>query len=154
VATRERVAQSFTHVEDVVYIGLGMVLAASAVTLLLSLAVSFGRDLLAGTLAGSVVGLLDQVLLTLMIVELLYTVQVSFREHVLVPEPFILVGLIAAVRRILVLTAEIGTLVEKSDGTFHNAMVELGVLTLMTVALVGSLVLLRKRRSDAVAERA
>src|SRR5262245_50425271 len=111
-ALRERVAQSFTHVEDVVYVGLAILLAASAITLLVSLVGAFARNLFAGTLAGSVVVLLDQVLLTLMIVELLYTVQVSFREHILVPEPFILVGLIAAIRRILVLTAEISDLLE------------------------------------------
>jgi len=81
-------------------------------------------------------------------------VQVSFREHVLVPEPFILVALIAAVRRILVLTAEIGKLVEKSVADFQHAMIELAILTLMTLTLVGSLVILRKRRFDAVAERA
>jgi hypothetical protein len=46
-----------------------------------------------------VISLLDRLLLTLMIVELLYPVQVSFREHTLVPEPFLLVGLVAATRR-------------------------------------------------------
>jgi uncharacterized membrane protein (DUF373 family) len=51
------------------------------------------------------VDLLDRMLLILMIVELLYTVQVSFREHTLVPEPFLIVGLIAVTRRILVVTA-------------------------------------------------
>jgi uncharacterized membrane protein (DUF373 family) len=40
-------------------------------------------------------------LLILLIVELLYTVQVSFREHAVMPEPFLLVGLIAAIRRVL-----------------------------------------------------
>lgn len=35
--------------------------------------------------------MLDQLLLILMIIEMLYTVQVSFREHVPVPEPFVLV---------------------------------------------------------------
>jgi hypothetical protein len=44
--------------------------------------------------------------LILLVIELLYTVQVSFREHGLIPEPFLLVGLIAAIRRVLVLTAE------------------------------------------------
>jgi phosphate-starvation-inducible protein E len=59
-----------------------------------------------------VVALLDRILLILMIVEILYTVQVSVREHSLVPEPFLLVGLIATVRRLLVLTAEVSTLGE------------------------------------------
>jgi hypothetical protein len=42
----------------------------------------------------------------------LYTVHVSFREHVLTAPPFLLVALIAAVRRILVLTAEARTAAE------------------------------------------
>src|SRR5207249_6827217 len=54
----------------------------------------------------SIIKLLDHVLLILLIVELLYTVQVSFREHALVPEPFLLVGLISAIRRVLILTAD------------------------------------------------
>jgi uncharacterized membrane protein (DUF373 family) len=101
-----------------------------------------------------VIALLDQMLLILMIVEILYTVQVSFREHVLVPEPFILVALIAGVRRILVLTAEFGKLIEKGEASFRNAMLELGLLTAMTIALVACLVALRKRHPEAVAERA
>lgn len=44
------------------------------------------------------------------------TVQVSFREHALVPEPFLIVGLIAAIRRLLVLTAEFAPLLEKNGG--------------------------------------
>jgi hypothetical protein len=88
-----------------------------------------------------------------MIVELLYTVQLSFREHVLVPEPFVLVALIAGVRRILVLAPELPKVLEKGDAQFQNAMIELAVLTIMTLSLVFCLVLLRKRHPDAVAER-
>jgi hypothetical protein len=80
-------------------------------------------------------------------------VQVSFREHVLVPEPFILVALIAGIRRILVLTAEFGKLLDKGESVFRNAMLELGLLTVMTAALVACLVILRKRHPQAVAER-
>jgi hypothetical protein len=38
-----------------------------------------------GEIAGRLVAILDQLLLVLMIVEILYTVQISFREHALVP---------------------------------------------------------------------
>jgi uncharacterized membrane protein (DUF373 family) len=55
------------------------------------------------TLPGAIVSVLDRLLLLLMVVELLYTVQVSFREHAIVPEPFLIVGLVAATRRVLVL---------------------------------------------------
>lgn len=150
---RDWIAQGFTRVEDVVYIGLGLLLAASAVVLLADGAVSFARSLLAGALATRVIELLDRILLIMMIVEILYTVQVSFREHALVPEPFLIVGLIAVTRRILVLTAEFADLVEKGEVAFRNAMVELGLLTAMVLVLVVSLVMLRKRAVQAVADR-
>jgi uncharacterized membrane protein (DUF373 family) len=153
-AARERVAQTFTLVEDIVYVGLGLLLAASVAVLLANVGLAFWRTLAGGAFADGVIGLLDQMLLILMIVEILYTVQVSFREHVLVPEPFILVALIAGVRRILVLTAEFGKLIEKGEAAFRLAMIELGLLTLMTIALVACLVALRKRHPAAVAERA
>ena len=152
--SRAWIARGFTIVEDVVYIGLGLLLAASALVLLVAAAIRFGQSLLTGEFPASSIDLLDRLLLILMIVELLYTVQVSFREHTLVPEPFLIVGLIAATRRILVLTAEFVTLLEKGEGVFRNAMIELALLTLLVVAMVFSLVLLRRRRADAVADRA
>jgi hypothetical protein len=92
--------------------------------------------------------------LILLVIELLYTVQVSFREHGLIPEPFLLVGLIAAIRRILVLTAEFAEVKEETGPVFQHLIIELAVLTFLIVALVISLVLLRKRGADVVAERA
>jgi len=153
-SARDNVSREFTLVEDVVYVGLGLLLSGAALVLLVSLGINFWRGLGGGgTLAGGVVVVLDQILLILMIVELLYTVQLSFREHVLVPEPFVLVALIASVRRILVLAPELPKVVEKGDVQFQNAMIELGVLTVMTLSLVFCLVLLRKRHPEAVAER-
>ena len=89
--------------------------------------------------------LLDRILLILLVVELLYTVQVSFREHTLIPEPFLLVGLIAAIRRVLVLTAEFSQVQEQTDELFRRFTIELVVLTFLIIALVVSLMLLRKR---------
>ena len=153
-AVRERIAQAFTQVEDVLYVGIGVLLAAGAVGLLLNAAVTFARSIGTGAIGGSIVGMLDQLLLILMMIEILYTVQLSFREHVLVPEPFVLVAMIAAVRRILVLTAEFGKLMEQGEAVFRYAMIELGLLTVMTGILVACLVGLRKRDKQAVAERA
>lgn len=153
VDTRGLVAHAFTWIEDIVYVGLGVLLAASALVLLGNAALSFWRELFHASLPGAIIGLLDRLLLVLMIVELLYTVQISFREHALVPEPFLIVGLVAATRRILVLTAEFGV-APKDPSSFRISMIELGVLTLMIVALVASLLMLRSRHPDAVATRA
>jgi len=142
------VARAFAYVEDALYAGLGLLLAAAAVALLIDGAVGFVRILAAGEpLQPSVVMLLDRLLLILMIVELLYTLQVSFREHSLAPEPFLLVALVAVTRRILVITAEFAELMDKGYEAFRNAMIELGLLTVMVVALVISLEMLKRRRA-------
>ena len=151
---RAWVARAFTLVEDVVYIGLGLLLAGSSIVLLGTGMVSFAQGLVSATLTSNIVGLLDRILLILLFVELLYTVQVSFREHTLTPEPFILVGLIAAIRRVLVLTAEFGELHDKPDAVFQHFIAELAVLTLLIVTLVLSLFLLRKTGGAVVAKRA
>jgi uncharacterized membrane protein (DUF373 family) len=151
---RAWVALVFTAVEDVVYVGLGLLLAGCSLALLVSGLINFGQNLMAGSLTTNVVALLDRVLLILLVVELLYTVQVSFREHALVPEPFLLVGLIAGIRRVLLLTAELAHVHEQPEAVFQHFIVELLVLTVLIVALVISLVLLRKRSGMAPAERA
>jgi uncharacterized membrane protein (DUF373 family) len=145
---RRWITQGFGRAEDVVYIGLGVLLAVNALALLLAGGLHFWESLRAGTLARDIVGQLDRMLLILMIVEILYTVQVSFREHVLTAEPFLIVGLIAATRRILVLTAEFTEMLNLGETAFRNAMIEMGVLTVMVLALVVSLFLLRKSHVD------
>ncbi len=152
LAPRERIAHAFTHVEDVIYLGLGVLLAGSALGLLVVVGVDLVRSLTEG-LGDRVIGLLDRMLLVLMIAEILYTVQVSFREHVLKPEPFLVVGLIAAIRRVLVITAEFSDVLEKGAEAFRLAMLELGLLTLMVLALVIALVLLRRGGAAAVAAK-
>lgn len=138
---RRMIARGFAAVEDFVYVGLGLALAVSAVALLVATAVSFAGKLFSGELAANIVPLLDQILLIILIVELLYTVQVSFREHTLTAEPFLLVGLIAAIRRILILTAELS-----HAGQATTTLVpELAVLSGLIVAIALSLFVLRRK---------
>ena len=151
---REWVARAFSRVEDVVYVALGVLLAASAIALLVSAGVTFVRTVAAGEIAGRLVAILDQLLLVLMIIEILYTVQISFREHALMPEPFLVVGLIAGIRRVLVITAELSKVAQGDPSTFRHAMLELGLLTLMILALVGALGIVRHRAPGAAAEKA
>ena len=141
---RRWLSHGFGRAEDVVYIGLGILLAVNALALLLAGGLQFWEGLRAGTLSRDIVAQLDRMLLILMLVEILYTVQVSFREHVLTAEPFLIVGLIAATRRVLVLTAEFKEMLSVGEAAFRNAMIEMGVLTVMILVLVASLFLLRK----------
>lgn len=91
--------------------------------------------------------ILNKVFFALMILEVAHTVVVSFQEHTIKPEPFLMVGLIASVRRILVLTLN---LVENtpSQEEFYRAMLETGVLAGLILILIIGIVLLQKQKSS------
>ena len=148
---RAWIARGYTLVEDVIYVGLGLLLSVLVVALLVVSSIELGESLIAWSLPGSVVPVLDRILLVLLIVELLYTVQVSFRAHRIEPEPFLLVGLISAIRRVLVLAASFGEKHEQHTTVTTNEILELGVLAGLILVLAMSLMLLR--RSGATAER-
>lgn len=145
---RGAVARVFGLAEDVIYVGMGVLLAFSAAALLVTGAIALWSASRSGAPLEAVIGLLDRTLLVLMLVELLYTVRVSFRQHALLPEPFLIVGLIAATRRILVVTAEFSLKGEAARGNLRDGLLEIGLLTIMVVALVGSLLMLRRREGE------
>jgi uncharacterized membrane protein (DUF373 family) len=135
----------FSRAEDAIYVGLALLLVAIALTLLIYEVFYFVHYVGTGTLGENIVSLLDRILLIIIFVEALYTVQVSFQQHVLHAEPFLVVGLIAVTRRILVLTAEASKLAKETESGFYNAMIELTLLTILIVALVLCLRMLRSR---------
>ncbi len=100
---------------------------------------------------------LNELLIVLMLAEILHTVRISIRSHVLVTEPFLVVGLIASIRRILVISLEMATLGKAAAWTsdsavlFRNSMIELGLLRLLVLVLVFSITLLRRYPPPAAA---
>ena len=94
--------------------------------------------------------ILDQLLLVLMLVEVLHTVRISIRSHSLITEPFLIVGLIASIRRMLVITLEAADLTKPDrwagggDTIFRASMLELALLGALIFVLVISITLLRR----------
>jgi len=142
---RRLIVQGLSYVEDIVYVGLGALLTIAALTLLAIALKSATAALWHHQFLGQAIDLLDQILLILLVVELLYTVQVSFREHGLLAEPFLVVALIAVIRRILVLTAELPKVAAAGESAFHHAVTELGLLAFMVLLLVTSVILLQRQ---------
>jgi uncharacterized membrane protein (DUF373 family) len=85
---------------------------------------------------------LDRVLLIFIFAELLGTISTIVREREVKAEPFLLIGLIAVVRRILGVTVSI----EQSLGTpeFTSLLLELGVLTGLVLTLTTALYFTRR----------
>ena len=103
------------------------------------------------TMAAETLRVLDQLLIVLMVVEILHTVRISIRSHILLAtEPFLVVGLIASIRRVLVISMQMSTLTKEgkwsADGAsiFRSSMLELALLVVLVLVLVLSITLLRR----------
>lgn len=137
------------RVEDLIYFAVAVVLVVLAAVVLGGGVADFVDLAVDEELRDGALQLLDSVLLVLMLVELLHTVGISIRKNMLTPEPFLIVGLIAAVRRILILTAEQGSPSAEHAVGFRLAMLELGLLTVLITGLVfGIIALSRWRRPE------
>ena len=95
-----------------------------------------------------IVNVVDHLLLVLVLVEILHTVRQSIEARELQAEPFLIVGLIATVRRILLVTLETSDAAGVTPGlvaqNFAHNMVELGVLAGLTAVLVLSIFVARR----------
>ncbi len=141
--------------EDVVYWAIAVVLVIGSVSLLVA---QFNTMLrLRATPASTVMlEVLDGLLMIFIFVELLYAVRSCLRSHEIVAEPFLIVGILAGIKEIVVLSVEAATLL-KEGPEFSRAIVEIGVLGAVVLVLAIAAFVLRERRrvdSDPVEEDA
>lgn len=132
--------------EIALYIAVGVLLAVAAV-LVLGGAVSGLASGVSHRQPAVTIGvtILDRVLLALIVAELVYTLRLVLRTHEVTAEPFLVIGLIAVVRRILIVTAQLETL-PTAGSALRNELLQLGLLSVLTFALAGAIFLVR--RSD------
>jgi uncharacterized membrane protein (DUF373 family) len=119
------------HTQDVVTVAVGIILIALAAVVLVTGIVD-ALDGTYGSVSVAAPKLLDDVLLVLILVEIVYTVVLSLRAHRLVAQPFIVVGLIAVIRRIL--------FVFTPGSQIKASTTELAVLIGMVAVFVASLI--------------
>jgi uncharacterized membrane protein (DUF373 family) len=132
--------------ETTAYALVGAVLIAGAVVLVGQSIYEF-VDTFADGVVNAAQALLDTLLLTFIFIELFGAVRVTLRERKLVAEPFFLVGIIAAIKEIVLL---VGTedLTEKSDEAFQHAVIEVGVLAGVVAVLTFCTFLMRRSRRE------
>jgi uncharacterized membrane protein (DUF373 family) len=153
---------SFIAVELFAYLVLGVLLVLAALLGMSGAANSLWAAVEDGGAVDALIVAVDRLLFVLMIVEILHTVRVSFRSGILVCEPFLVVGLIASIRRVLVITLESsqahkpGEWSSALQSQFTANMFELGVLGGLILVMVTSIYLLRhsefRRRPPTPAE--
>jgi uncharacterized membrane protein (DUF373 family) len=132
--------------EDAVYWAISVLLVVGSAALLVAQVNTFLS--LRDTPASKVMlEVLDGLLLIFIFVELLYAVRTCLRSHEIVAEPFLIVGILAGIKEIVVLSVEAATLLSKGP-EFSRAVVEIGVLGAMVLVLAIAAFVLRERRPD------
>ena len=132
--------------EGVVYAGIAvflLVLALGSFVIAARYVPSlFGEE----SAAKSALEILDTLLLVFIVVELLFAVRITIARRELIAEPFLLVGIIASIKEIVVLSVKapdyVGT--DKLEDTIWL----IGVLTLTIVALAASTLLMRRKERE------
>ena len=121
--------------EAFLYGAVALLLATAAVLVLVGTVHEIAHAI--STSAGAVgtgVAVLDRILLLLIIAELAYTLRFVLRTHKIAVEPFLFIGLIAVVRRILIVTAQFERL-PSGGRILTNFLLELGLLGFLALAL-------------------
>ncbi|MDO3402140.1 phosphate-starvation-inducible PsiE family protein [Mycolicibacterium neoaurum] len=131
-------------VEDAVYWGIAVILVAGAVALLVA-QVKTMFSLLDAPTSNVMLELLDGVLLIFIFVELLYAVRTSLRSHEIAVEPFLIVGILACIKEIVVQSVEAAKLVGQGP-EFARTIVQTGVLGALVLVLAVAAWVLRQRR--------
>ena len=132
--------------EDVINAGIAVLLVAGGVVLLGEAAwvgISGARDDV--TLA--MTEMLDTILLVFIFAELLYAVRTVITERTIVAEPFLLVGIIASIKEILVLAIKAAELL--GDGPeFARAITQIAVLGGLVLLLSAATWILRRKERE------
>lgn len=132
--------------EYFIYLSAGYILVIAAAGLLVTAVIEMIHKILESHYAEGLIHLLDRVLLALMIAEIIYTVGRIARTQKLEVTPFLIVGIIAAVRRMLIITAESTEHMDFSNPAFQAAFAELGLLAFIIFLLAWAIRLLEHER--------
>ena len=140
----------FMWAEQLIYAIAAVVLVAGALALLADAIVGFVDDV-GDDVITAATELLSVLLLVFVFVELLGAVRVTIRERRLIAEPFLLVGIIASIKEIVVVA---GAERPEQEGwaEFGEAMIEVGALALVILVLAISTLLLRRRQREPAEE--
>lgn len=133
--------------EHYIYLAAGFILVIAAGGLIVIGVGEMVGYVFKGDYVRAMIQLLDRILLVLMVAEVVYTVGRITRTQMLEVEPFLIIGTIAAVRRMLIITAETTGHFKIDDPTFQAAMAELIVLALMIFLFALAMRLLRAKKT-------
>ncbi|HVF21267.1 MAG TPA: phosphate-starvation-inducible PsiE family protein [Mycobacteriales bacterium] len=145
----DRFDKVFTVAEDSVYAVVALLLLASCGVLLVQAAYHLVTEVPHGAIEAVKLAL-ESLLLVFILVELLAAIRATINERKLVAEPFLLVGIIASIKEIVVTAVDARESFGHDDGVFADSMIAIGVLAGVLLTLsVATLLVRRKEREPA-----
>ena len=133
--------------ENAVYALAGVLLVASASIVLVSVAYHLVDDLTDGT-EQAVTSAVDGLLLVFIVLELLAGVRATITERKLVAEPFLVVGIIASIKEIVVITLQAKETRGQAGDAFEHAIIEIGVLGGVVLVLAAASFIVRRKERE------
>jgi uncharacterized membrane protein (DUF373 family) len=130
----------------VIYAAVSLALVVGAAAVLIDAAATYVSHLGDSVITSSV-ELLSALLLVFVFVELLSATRVTIREQRLIAEPFLLVGIIASIKEIVVVASSEDPK-SASWEDLRNGLLEIGVLAGVILVLSISALLLRRRERE------
>src|ERR1700694_1572980 len=112
---RTNISDHVSLLETLLYLCVAILLSAAAVAGVYQAGTALFQGFLGGAGGIYTVSTLDHLLLVLMLIEILHTVRISIRTQTLTVVPFLIVGLIASIRRVLVIALQAATLAERGN---------------------------------------
>ncbi len=150
----ERTRGQIAAVETALYLVVGALLVVAGVLILIDIGAGFIHAIEDGEPAVDMgLRVLDRLLLLLIIAELLFTLQLVIARGEIATEPFLFIGIIAVVRRVVVITAEIENL-PQGGRALTNFLLELGILALLVIGFGVAIYLIRKGAAEERASEA
>jgi uncharacterized membrane protein (DUF373 family) len=134
-------ATPLRHAVDAVQYGVALILLVIAVVVLIRTAATFLSS--QSSYPQSLISAIDGVLIVIIVVDVLRTVLTHFEGSGFPLRPFLIIGIISAVRDILSVSARLALQGPVSGSGFARLAIELGVSSAVALALAGALVLTR-----------
>lgn len=132
--------------EIIIYAGIAILLSITAIALLVKATRSVPTLFIDGS-SNVALDVLDTLLLVFIVVELLFAVRVIVAKRELLAEPFLLAGIIASIKEIIVLSVRAADAIGQG-AKFRDQMWEIGVLGAAVVLLGVTAYLLRRKERE------
>lgn len=128
-------------VEDGIYVVVAVLLVIAGLFVLWSAVASLPQVVSQKDPLPIVVDFLDRGLILFIIAELLHTVRVTIQSRTLAAEPFLIVAIIAGIRRILIITAQAA---QEGHFSWSQQGIELSLLTVLVIVMTAAVIAWRR----------